>query len=91
MFLPVKNPESRQYSFQKLTLFSSGNNVVESPLSNIYGFLQRDAHISSIHLNRHVLNKVNVSPTLRGRQCFLQNLNQILTHENSEGLQVLFS
>jgi hypothetical protein len=32
----------RQYSFQKLTQFSQGNNVLDSQSSNINEFLSRD-------------------------------------------------
>jgi hypothetical protein len=40
--LPLANAERQEHSLQKLTQFSSGNIVVDSPASNIYGFLPRD-------------------------------------------------
>jgi hypothetical protein len=43
----------RKYSFQKLTQFSQGNNVLENPASNTDGFLSRHTCISSTQLNRH--------------------------------------
>jgi hypothetical protein len=43
-----------QYSFQKRTQFSQGNNLLDVSRSNIDGFLVRDTHVSSTQLNRHI-------------------------------------
>jgi hypothetical protein len=38
----LKTIISRKHSFQKLTQFSRGNNVLDTPASNMDGFLSRD-------------------------------------------------
>jgi hypothetical protein len=45
---PLKTLIGRQYSFQKLSQFSQGNNVLDAPPSNIDGFLARNTCDSSI-------------------------------------------
>jgi hypothetical protein len=53
--------------------------VVDSPASNIEGYHKRDIHVSSLLLNRPILNEVNGSPmkTLRGRHDAYQKLNPL--------------
>jgi hypothetical protein len=51
-----------QYSFQKPTQFSQGNNVLDAPPSNVDYFLSRDAYVSSIQLKMSTWKKVRVSP-----------------------------
>jgi hypothetical protein len=46
-FSTLKTMIYRQYSFQKLTQFSQGNNIVDSPPSNTDGFVSRDTCVSS--------------------------------------------
>jgi hypothetical protein len=43
-----------KYSFQKVTQFSLGNNLVDAPVSNIDGFLSRDTCISSTQVTRPI-------------------------------------
>jgi hypothetical protein len=50
-FFPLKTLLGRQYSFQKLTQFSQGNNMLDGPPSNIDGFLSRDTYVSSTQMN----------------------------------------
>jgi hypothetical protein len=40
-----------KYTFQKLTQFSQGNNVIDIAASNIDGVLRRDTCVSSTQLN----------------------------------------
>jgi hypothetical protein len=40
----------RQYSFEKQTQFSQGNNVLEAPASILHGFLLRDTYVHSSQL-----------------------------------------
>jgi hypothetical protein len=42
----------RNYSIQKLTQFSQGNNLLDDPASKTDGFLSRDASVSSTQLNK---------------------------------------
>jgi hypothetical protein len=44
----------RKYSYQKLTKFSQGNNVLNAAASDIDGVLWRDTFVSSTHLNRPI-------------------------------------
>jgi hypothetical protein len=55
-FSPLNSLICRQYYFQKLTQVSLGNNVLDAPPSNLGGFLLTDTCVSSIHLNRPILN-----------------------------------
>jgi hypothetical protein len=45
--LPLENLDGRQYSYIKVTQFSQGNNVLDTPASNFDGFLRRDTSVSS--------------------------------------------
>jgi hypothetical protein len=47
----LKNLSCRKYSFQKLTQFSLGNNVLDAPASNTISFLLRETDVSSTQLN----------------------------------------
>jgi hypothetical protein len=49
-------------SFQNLTQFSQGNNVLGAPASNIDGFLSGDIFISSTQLNKPMWTKISLSP-----------------------------
>jgi hypothetical protein len=44
---PLETPEFRKYSFQKLTQFSQGNNVLDALGSNTDGFLSSSSSVSS--------------------------------------------
>jgi hypothetical protein len=57
----LKNLSCKMYSFQKLTQFSQGNNVLDAPASKTDCFLSRDTCVSSTHLNRSVWNKMSLS------------------------------
>jgi hypothetical protein len=52
----------KKYSFQKLSQFSLGNNVLDTAASDIYGFPWRDTSVSSTQLNRPISNKKRLSP-----------------------------
>jgi hypothetical protein len=47
VYLHLETKICRKYSFQKLTKFAQGNNVLAAPSSNSEGFLLRDVCISS--------------------------------------------
>jgi hypothetical protein len=47
----------RKYFFQKLTLFSQGNNVIDDAASHVDDFLSRDTCVSSILLDRPIRSK----------------------------------
>jgi hypothetical protein len=55
MLLPFKVWRKRHCSFQNPTQLPSGEHVQAS----IFDFLPRDIHVSTIQLNRHILNKMN--------------------------------
>jgi hypothetical protein len=44
---PLYPLSSRKYSFQNLTQFSQGNNVLDAPAYNLDGFLYRGTYVSS--------------------------------------------
>jgi hypothetical protein len=52
----------RKYSFQKLTPFSHGNNVLDAAACNIEGFLSRDTCVCSTLLKRANWSKQSNSP-----------------------------
>jgi hypothetical protein len=58
----LKTVKSRNFSFQKLTLFSQGNNVLDAAASNIHGFLWRESEVSSTQLNRPIWSKESLCP-----------------------------
>jgi hypothetical protein len=60
--LHLKNLHSRNSSFQKLTEFSKGNNVLYAHAYNAEGFPWRETHVSSIQLNRPISKKESLSP-----------------------------
>jgi hypothetical protein len=57
----LKTLISSKYSFQKLTQFSQGNNVLDAPASNIDSFLCRDICGSPTQLKRPIYNKEPIS------------------------------
>jgi hypothetical protein len=59
-FPPLKTLLGRQYSFQKLTQFSQGNNMLDAPPSNLGGFPSKDPCVYSIELNRPMWKKMSV-------------------------------
>jgi hypothetical protein len=58
----LKTVNRRNFSFQKLTLFSQGNNVLDAAASNIDGFLWREREVSSTQLNRPIWSKESLCP-----------------------------
>jgi hypothetical protein len=58
----LKTLMGRQYFFLKVTQFSQGNNDLDTPASNLDGFLWRDICVSLTQLNRPICNKMGVSP-----------------------------
>jgi hypothetical protein len=84
-FSTLKTMICRKYSFEKLTQFSQGNNVLDAAASHIHGFLWRDTCVSSTQLNSpiwtnkpylqletHKLQRVFLSKTksvFTGKQC----------------------
>jgi hypothetical protein len=61
-FLPLENLMVRQHSFQKLTQILQGNKVLDSPVSNLDGFLSRDICVSSTQLSGPIWKKLIFSP-----------------------------
>jgi hypothetical protein len=57
LFSTLKIVICRTCSFQNVTQFSQGNNMLYIPASKIYSFLLRDRSVSSTHLNRPIWNK----------------------------------
>jgi hypothetical protein len=51
-----------KYTFQQLTQFSQGNNVLDAVASNIDGFPLRDTHVQSTQMSRPICNKLILSP-----------------------------
>jgi hypothetical protein len=62
-FSPIITLKGRQYSIEKLTQFSQGNEEIDSPPSNLDGFLCTDTCVSSIQLNRPVWSNLSISPS----------------------------
>jgi hypothetical protein len=60
-FSPLDSLTDRKHSFQKVTQFSEGNNVLCSPSCNAAGFLLRVTRVSSAQLTRPVWTKMHVS------------------------------
>jgi hypothetical protein len=58
----LKTEICRKSSFQKLTLFSQGNNALDVAASNIDDFLWRDTCVFSTQLNRLTYSKQSLSP-----------------------------
>ena len=52
----------RKYSFQNLTQFLQGNNVIHALASDTDSFLSTDTCVSSTELNRRIWNKICLSP-----------------------------
>jgi hypothetical protein len=52
----------RKYSFQRVTEFSHGNNVLQTEASSIDGFLRRDICFTSTQLKRTIWIKHSLSP-----------------------------
>jgi hypothetical protein len=77
----------RWYSFQKLTPYSQGNNMLNACPSNIDGFLSRDTCVAAIYLNRPFWKKnVPFYPlkSMIGRPYSSQKLTQCLQGNNME-------
>jgi hypothetical protein len=60
-FSPLKSLIGSQYSFQRRTQFSQGNKVVHAPDSTLDGFLSTVSCVSSIQLNRPILNNLSIA------------------------------
>jgi hypothetical protein len=76
----------RKYSFQKLTQFSQGYNVIDSNSCNTHGFLSRDISVSSTWLNRPTRSKQTTS-TLKHLSCrkyTFQKLTQFSQGSNTD-------
>jgi hypothetical protein len=58
----LKTVNRKNFSFQKLTLFSQGSNVLDAAASNIDGFLWREREVSSTPLNRTIWSKESLCP-----------------------------
>jgi hypothetical protein len=58
----LKHRNSTMYSFQKLSLFSQGNNVLDAAASNINGYLWRDPCVSSSQPNGPIYSKQRLPP-----------------------------
>jgi hypothetical protein len=80
-YLYLEKPSCRKYSFQKLTKFSQGINVLDVPHSNIDAFRSRDTCVSSTQLNNTNWNKMFVSPLNKTKlqEIFLSKTNSVLT------------
>jgi hypothetical protein len=46
-YLYLETMMFKKYSFEKLTQFSQGSNVLDAPVSNTDGFLSRDPCVST--------------------------------------------
>jgi hypothetical protein len=52
----------KKYSLQAIVQFSNGNNILETPASNIGGIRWTSTCASSTHLNRSVWKKESQAP-----------------------------
>jgi hypothetical protein len=52
----------KKYSLQAIVQFSNGNNILETPASNIGGIRWTTTCASSTHLNRSVWKKESQAP-----------------------------
>jgi hypothetical protein len=77
----LKNRNSRRYSFQKLTLFSQGNNVLDAVASNIHGYLWKDPCVSSCQLNSPIYSQERLPPLkmTKLQEVFLSQSTSFLT------------
>jgi hypothetical protein len=85
-FLHLENLICRKYSFQKLTQFSQGNNVLDSPPSNIHGFFGEIHVVLQLNWIGLFRSKWGILPlkTLIGRKYAFLKFNQF-----SQGSNVL--
>jgi hypothetical protein len=60
---PSQNIDEQEVFLSQQTEFSQGNNVLHTPSSYIDYFLPIHTNITSIPLNKPILNEMNVSPT----------------------------
>jgi hypothetical protein len=58
----VKHVSCRKYSFEKLTEFPQGNNVLYAVASNIDGYLWRDTCVSSTQPDTPIRSKQSLFP-----------------------------
>jgi hypothetical protein len=59
----LKKLKDREYSFDKLTQLSWGNNGENTLVSNIDDIVPEDTHVSSIQRNKVIFHEVNVLTT----------------------------
>jgi hypothetical protein len=59
----LKTLKDREYSFDKLTQLSKGDNGENPPVFNIDGILPGDICVSPIQLNKVILHELNISTT----------------------------
>jgi hypothetical protein len=83
-FLHPETVISRKYSFQKLTEFSQGNNVVNVAASTMHGFIWKDRCVSSTQLNSSIWNKRTYvySEFRKLQEVFLWKASSLLTGKN---------
>jgi hypothetical protein len=79
----LKTVICRKYSFQILTQFSKGNNVLDPPDSNTNGGLWGDTCVPSTWLSRPIRSKQILSPPWNSylQEVLLSNINSIFTLE----------
>jgi hypothetical protein len=81
LFSTLKTEICWKYSFQKLTQFSQGNNVLDAAASNIDVILWRDTCVSLTQMNRPIgANRVHLHlETLELQKIFLSKTNSAFT------------
>jgi hypothetical protein len=61
-FSTLKSTICKKYSFQKLTEFSQGKDVLNTAASNIHLLFCRGTYVSATQLNRPIWRKYTPSP-----------------------------
>jgi hypothetical protein len=69
---PLENSDFRKYSFEELTQFSPGNNVLGVAGCNTHALLSRDSSVSSTQLNRPTWIKISLS--LASKRSFAESI-----------------
>jgi hypothetical protein len=75
----MENRHSKMCSFEKLTQFSKGNNVLNASASNLDGFLWRDTCVSSIQQNSSISNNMSLFPPWIQWLAWSIHLNNLLS------------
>jgi hypothetical protein len=73
----LEKSKCRKYSFQKLTEFSQGNQVLDAPASNTDNILPRDTCVSSTQMKRPIWTNISLAQPLIYLTCKKYSLEKL--------------